>query len=89
MQDQRPPDGPIVVRTRMRVLEGTLGVSVSAKDNISKLIKEIFVHSSDDLRTVDLDIPIASDAGTLIFRNGSLSGASRAMIESVEVYRPN
>jgi hypothetical protein len=73
----------------MRVPKGTLGVSVSAKDDISKLIKEIFVDSSDEFRAVDLDIPIASDAGSLIFRNGSPSGASRAIIESVEVYRPN
>jgi hypothetical protein len=88
LQDQRPPDGPIVVRTRMRVLKGTLGVSVSAKNDVS-LIKEIFVRSSDELRTIDLDIPIASDAGSLLFRNGSPSGASRAIIESVEVYPPN
>jgi hypothetical protein len=88
LQGQQPPDRPIVVRTRVRVLKGELGISVSAKNDISKLIEEIFVHSSDEFRTVDLDIPIASDAGSLIFRNSSPSGASRAIIESVEVYRP-
>jgi hypothetical protein len=87
LQDQQPPNGPIVVRTRIRVSKGALGISVSAKNDISKLIEEIFVHSSDEFRTVDLDIPIASDAGSLIFRNSSPSGASRALIESVEVYQ--
>jgi hypothetical protein len=73
----------------MRVVKGTLGVSVSAKNDVRKLIKEIFVHSSDELRTIDLDIPSTSDAGSLVFRNGSPSGASGAIIESVKVYRPN
>ena len=87
LQDQQPPDGPIVVRTRIRVSKGALGISVSARNDISKLIEEIFVHPSDEFRTVDLDIPMARNAGSLIFRNSSPSGASRAIIESVEVYQ--
>jgi hypothetical protein len=87
LQDQQPPDMPIVVRTRIRVLKGALGISISEKNDISKLIEEIFVHPSDEFRTVDLDIPMARNAGSLIFRNSSPSGASRAIIESVEVYQ--
>ena len=89
LQDQQPPDGPIVIRTRIRVPNGTLGISVTATHDSNKLIKEIFVHASDELQTADLDIPIASDAGRLIFRNASPNGASRAIIESVEAYRFN
>ena len=89
LQYQQSPNGPIVVRTRVRVSKGALGISVSAKSDISKLIKEIFVHASEELQTADLDIPIANDAGSLIFRNASPNGASRAVIESVDVYRPN
>jgi hypothetical protein len=87
LQGQQLPDGPIVVRTRVRVLKGVVGISV-AKSTASKLIEEIFVNSSDDFQTIDLDIPSASDAGSLIFRNGSPTGASRAIIKSVEVYKP-
>jgi hypothetical protein len=89
LQDQQPPNGPIIVRTRVRVSEGALGISVSAKSDISKLIQEIFVTASEELQTADLDIPIANDAGSLIFRNVSPNGASRAVIESVNVYHPN
>lgn len=89
MADERSAEGPVVVRSRLRVADGVIGISVSDVGSISSLIKEVFVNASDERQTVDIDIPDAQAAGTLIFRNASPHGASRAVIQAVEVYRAN
>jgi hypothetical protein len=80
--------GSIVVRVRLQVAEGKVGVAVSTIGSISKFIREVGVDAAPEMREVDLEIPDASAADLLILRNQSPSGRSRAVVYSVDLLRP-
>ena len=82
--------GPVVVRIRLRVLEGMIGVAVSSRGNINNLIRrEDGIQASQDWREVRLHIPNSNVVNLLIIQNKSQSGASRAELRSVDVLRAN
>lgn len=86
---ERPIEGPVVVHLRLHVSLGAVGIVVSAAGETSDLTKEVVVNSSAQSQVVDIDIPDARAAGSLIFRNVSPRGESRAVIQAIEVYRPD
>jgi hypothetical protein len=82
--------GPVVVRIRLRVAEGMIGVAVSSRGNISNLIhREDGIQASQDWREVCLRIPDPGAADLLIIQNESQSGASRAELRSLDVLQAN
>ena len=80
--------GAVVVRLRLQVEEGKVGVAVSTVGNISSLIREVGVDVAPQAQEVDLDLPDGDTADLLIVRNQSPSGRSRAMLYSVDLLRP-
>jgi hypothetical protein len=80
-------NGPAVVRVSLHVEQGSIGISVSAVGDISTLTKEAFVSQSEENQVADIPVPDVNKAGLLIFRNASPKGASRAVIQRVEVHR--
>ena len=83
----RSVSGPVVVKAHLRVTDGAIGILVSAAGDISDSIREIIVKPSEETQVIDVEIPEASKAGMLIFRNASASGASQAIIQAIKVYR--
>jgi hypothetical protein len=82
--------GPVVVRARLRVEEGAIGIAVSSRDNISNLIRrEDSMQAGADVREVCLYIPDPSAADLLIILNESNDGPSRAELHSVDLFRPS
>jgi hypothetical protein len=88
MRAPRSVGVPVVVKAQLRVTDGAIGVLVSAVGNISDSIREIIVKPSEESQVIDIEIPDASKVGMLIFRNASPGGASQAIIQAIEVYRP-
>jgi len=88
MRAPRSVGVPVVVKAQLRVTDGAIGVLVSAVGNISDSIREIIVKPSEESQVIDMEIPDASKVGMLIFRNASPGGASQAIIQAIEVYRP-
>ena len=84
--DRRALGGPAVVRVRLRVQQGVIGVSVSARPNVDHLVVEAMAWASPDTQVVDLDVPKLLSTDQLNFRNYSPNGASRAKIDSIEVF---
>jgi len=87
--DHESVSGPVVVRVRLKVDEGKIGVGVSSVGNISRLIGEIDAEPSPESQDVYVDVPDASAADLLVIRNQSPNGASRVIVQSVDVLRPN
>ena len=83
----RSVSGPVVVKAQLRVTEGAIGILVSVVGDISDSIREIIVKPSEESQVIDIEIPDASKAGTLIFRNASPGGASQAIIQAIKVNR--
>src|SRR5262249_8802308 len=51
-------EGAAVVRVRLQVEDGTVGVSVSSVGNISQLIQEVWLGAApEETQEVDLDLP--------------------------------
>ena len=85
-----PASGPAIVRLRLQVKEGEVGVAISASGNISSLIRRVDgVKASTGPEEVDLDIPDIDAAGLLIIQNESLNGPSRVVVHSIDVLRAN
>ena len=80
--------GRIIVHVRLQVEDGKVGIAVSTIGSLSKLIGEVGVDAAPEIQDVVLEIPDASAADLLIFRNQSPSGSSRALVYSVDVVRP-
>ena len=82
--------GPVVVRVRLRVEEGVIGIAVSSRDNIGNLIRrEDSMRAGADLREICLYIPDPSAADLLIIQNESNDGPSRAELHSVDLFLPS
>ena len=87
LPEQGSVQGAVVVRVRLQVEEGKVGVAVSSV--AGRLIREFGVETRTELQEVYLDIPDVSAADLLIIRNQSPSGPSRAAVYSVDVFQPN
>ncbi len=85
---QESAQGAAVVRIRVRVEKGEVGVAISAAGNISDLIREISVDARTEPHEFYIDIPELSATDLFIIRNHSPDGPSRAVIYSVDVFRP-
>jgi hypothetical protein len=82
--------GPVGVRMRLRVEKGVIGIAVSARANVSNLIRrKDGIQTGEDQQEVCLYIPDPSAADLLIIQNESQSGASRAELHSVDLFRPS
>jgi len=80
--------GGVVVRVRLQVVEGTVGVYVATRGN-AVLNSEAVVDVTEQRgKEVYLKIPDVSAAEWLFIRNESPEGQSRAVVHSVDVLRP-
>jgi hypothetical protein len=88
--EQESMQGAVVVRLRLQVEDGMIGVAVSSVgSNSSNLIREIEVDPSPETEQIEVDIPDVQNAEFLILRNRSPHGQSRVVLHSVDVLRPN
>jgi len=85
---RRSVSGPVVAKVHLRIIEGAIGILISAAGDISDSICETIVKPSDEPQVINIEIPEACKAGMLIFRNASPGGASEAIIHAIEVCRP-
>ena len=82
--------GPVVLRIRLRVIDGVIGVAVSSRGNISNLIRrEDGIQASRDWQNISLYVSDPSVADLLIIQNESQSGASRAELLSLHLSPAN
>ena len=82
--------GEVGVRMRFRVDEGVIGLAISSVGNISNLIRRVDgIRPAEGQQQVCVYIPDADAADLLIIQNELPSGASRAELESVELFRPS
>lgn len=80
--------GEVILRVRLKVVEGTLGVHVATKGN-AVLNSDVVVDITEEReKEVYLKIPDASAAEWLFIRNESPDGQSRAVVLSVDVLQP-
>jgi FkbM family methyltransferase len=89
LPDPKFVSGPVVVKAKLRVIDGAIGILVAAVSDVSNSICEVIVSPSDDMQGVELQISEANDAETLILRNASARGVSRAVIRAIMVCRPD
>jgi hypothetical protein len=77
--------GSGVVRVRLQVEQGKLGIGVLARDNVSHMLAEQAAEISDAPINVDVELADVANAGSLVFRSWSPNGESaRARILSIE-----
>ena len=77
--------GPGVVRARLQVEQGKLGIGVLARDNASPMLAEQAADVTDAPIDVDIELADVADAGSLVLRSWSPNGISvRARIFSIE-----
>jgi len=79
--------GAAVVRVRLQVEEGAVGVGVSIMGNASTLVREVSVYAAPAMEDVYLFLPDVSAAEYLFIRNESADGPSRVLVHSVDVLR--
>ena len=78
--------GPGVVRVRLQVVEGKLGIGVLARDDVSQMLSENAAGATNAPSSVDVDLSNVANASSLILRSWSPNGVSvRARIFSIEV----
>jgi hypothetical protein len=80
------PSGKLVLRVRLRVLQGQIGVLVAPAVS-APLIVESGIGPTALLRDIDLAIPDGAAARVLIMRNWAASGPSLAQVSSIRVFR--
>lgn len=83
-----PPEtvGSGVVRLRLQVEKGKLGVGVFARDHSSDMLTEQAVDPSDAPTDVDINIADLANAGSIVFRSWSPNGVSvRARILAISI----
>lgn len=78
--------GPAIVRVRLKVEDGFLGITVTERGNTSKLLDEARIGPSGDSRFAYVRLDEISDAEYLIFRNSASPVGTRAKIFSVTVF---
>jgi hypothetical protein len=80
--------GAVILRVRLKVEEGAVGVGVSAVGSTGDLIREADVEAAAEMQDVLLEISDGSLADSIIIRNRSPNGQSRVVVYSVDVFRP-
>jgi len=85
--DLQSVHGPVTLRVRLRVEEGSVGVAVTAVGNNSRLIRQLGIDASLEPQDIVLEIPEADAADQLIVRNRSASGRSRVLLYSGDLLR--
>ena len=80
---------PLVVRVRLTVEEGAVAVAVSSLHRGLDVIRREDITAGPRPQEVYLDIREPQDADVLTIRNESPAGASRFVIHSVDVLRPD
>ena len=85
--DLQSVHGPVTLRVRLRVEEGSVGVAVTTLGNISRFIREVGVDVAPEPQDITLEIPDAEAADLLIIRNRSASGRSRVLLYSGDLLR--
>lgn len=86
-----PPDaaGRAVLRVRLRVHDGRLGIGVLPAGDAPGFIVERAIAAADPDDVIDLDIPDLRAARRIVFRSWSADGiVTRAQISSIAVLRP-
>ncbi len=77
--------GPGVVRARLQVEQGSLGVGVLARDDQSQMLAELAANVTDAPIDLDLDLADIANAGSIVLRSWSRNGVKvRARIFSIE-----
>lgn len=79
----------IIMRVTLTVSEGQIGIATATSDNISALQNPVSVGVRAIDQTVDIRLPIPAKNPTLVFRNESPNGISRATVRSIEYYKEN
>lgn len=75
----------IIVKIKIKVRKGKLGIGVSAKDNSSDFIIEKQISQFDKPVVLDLIVQNRKEIGSLIFRN-VLSTTTEAEIYSIQIF---
>lgn len=77
--------GPGIVRARLQVEEGKLGIGVLARDDPSQMLAERAADVTDAPLDLDLDLADVANAGSIVLRSWSRNGVRvRARIFSIE-----
>jgi hypothetical protein len=76
----------VVVRIKMRVDIGSVGVGVGDSIDLSKLDQEKVLKAQPDQRTVDLRVHNTSGTGVIVVRNQAVYRPSRMTIESIALH---
>jgi FkbM family methyltransferase len=76
------PPRPCLVRVRLHVERGTIGVGILEATG-GDFLDEAFVEASPDVQVAELSVWSAR-VGALIVRNGSATGSSRALVLGIE-----
>jgi FkbM family methyltransferase len=86
--ESRPTDGPAVIRVRLQVTAGSIGVGCLNED-ASAFLDEVLVAARPAPDPVDVDLLLMSarTAGALVLRNASPSGPSEATLLDVSCMR--
>jgi hypothetical protein len=82
----RPPP-KLVLRIRLRSLQGKIGLAIATQDLAAPLIVETGVAPTAEPRDIDLEIPDGAAARQLIIRNWSPTGISLAEVSSITLFR--
>jgi hypothetical protein len=81
------PSGRLVLRLRLRVLRGQVGLMVATGDLSAPPITESGLGPTPEPRDVDLAIPDGAAAHVLIIRNWAPSGPSLVQVSGIAVFR--
>jgi hypothetical protein len=87
LRGERDPSAAerVIVRVEIEVQEGAVGIAIEDANDRSKLF-EVSVGQSNEMETVDLEIPSLASAGQFIVRNYRAS-PSTATVHSIRVFR--
>jgi hypothetical protein len=81
------PSAKLILRIRMRVFKGAVGLIIAGTDVSSAPITEVPVGVTPIPRDFDLAIPDGAAAGHLIIRNTSPFGSSRVGVSKITMFR--
>lgn len=77
----------LIVRVRLKVLEGEIRIGVLAADERSFVVEKTACAGHDGPVEIDLPILLAGPVGNIIVRNGTAGTRSIAVLEDVSVWR--